>query len=422
LGAPVSSFPLLTQSQVTPGTNPVTLVDYAGKTWSTPLQYGGTVQFIQTSPSFQIGQAVYNNGTTWQRASATTTPINQTVGIITAISGTTYTVTLSGPAVIGSVAGGIYPGVLTPNQIYYLSSVTPGLGVLFETGSVQNRPLFIAISATQVIVLGIPNEQSYTSIVGTGPSNLLVGKAVQCTGNNSYSAAESGSLSTAQVAGVVTRNFGTSGSGSIYEIATSGIVEIGNLASQQYPSSLLAGNVYYLSNFGAGTVTAPAPSSVSEPIFVALSATKAALIPSIPTVTPPATTPGVPKAWALFIVPANYSGTGVPITMLKSFNISSITTQFTMINTWTTANQTIFLVNFTNAMSSANYIVIGNGAEKAQTSETGALAAPPNYTGSIGTPITVPFRTAGGFAFSAAGIGDKSPGENTYLQFMVWDV
>ncbi len=130
------------------------------------------------------------------------------------------------------------------------------------------------------------------------------------------------------------------------------------------------------------------------------------------------------KAFASFVMAANFVNTPPPrniITMLNSFNISSIVINYGQIDTWTANNVYYFTVNFITPTSNLNYIAIGNAGERGSNIESYHFSAPPNYTGQQSDTISIPFRTTSSFSFVLDSSGaDRTSGENAYCHFVVF--
>jgi hypothetical protein len=232
----------------------------------------GLVSFTQGPSDFVVGDAVYFNGSTWAKASTAAISTGSVIGLVVQKSGSNYTVASSG---VADLSVGQYSGGLTAGAIYYLSGTTAGTGVTTESGLIVTKPLFIALSTTKALILGASVRASYTSVIGTGPISLKIGAAVKCTGAATYALADNTSITNANAVGLVIKVI----SSTVYEIAVAGVVNIGNLVSQQYTGNLTAGSIYYLdTSNGAGTTTRPTASAAFiKPLFVALT-TNTALI------------------------------------------------------------------------------------------------------------------------------------------------
>lgn len=130
------------------------------------------------------------------------------------------------------------------------------------------------------------------------------------------------------------------------------------------------------------------------------------------------------KAYANFIIPANFTNTppNNTVNILSSGNIATIVINYGIINTWMNGNYYYFTVTFSNALSNNNYFTIGNAGERGGGGIEGyTFEAPPNFSGDQSNPITIPFKTTTSFVFSLASNGaDRSGGENTFVQFVVY--
>jgi len=88
---------------------------------------------------------------------------------------------------------------------------------------------------------------------------------------------------------------------------------------------------------------------------------------------------GSAKAWA------NFTNSGSSITVRASYNVSS----FTFTNAYT------FIMNFTNALSDANYVVLGNTGNSGGSTTTGSIGTctPSNSSFSNKTTTSVTLET-----------------------------
>jgi hypothetical protein len=224
-----------------------------------------------SSTVFSIGAAVYYNGSTWALATSNSFVLAQSVGIVTSVSGPvsgiyTYQLTFFGIATIGNIGGGVYTGTFTPNQLYYLSAVIPGLGVTSENLLVFKKPLFLTLTSTQVLVFSSPPRREYLSVFGSGPTGISIGTPVTpLSGGSGFNFAVStiSSLASANSCGIVVNSLG----GGTYEVATTGVINA--------LSGLVPGSTYYLTGSGQSTIIQPSP--IVKPLYTAITTTAALL-------------------------------------------------------------------------------------------------------------------------------------------------
>lgn len=260
------------------------------------------VTFTQSSPSFVVGNAVYFNGTTWQLASSSSLTSAQAVGLITLVTGNMYQVTMFGLATIGNISGGQYSGSFTPNNIYYLSALNPGAGVQYENELAIRRPLFLTLSATQVMVFSVRPSTNSFSLIGTSTPGLALGTALRSTGVSGgvdqYLPADTSSITNASSVGVVSA---VKASG-VYEIT------IGGGVVQCY-SGLSSGQQYYLGSSGGNyTSTKPvAIGAIVKPLFTSVTPTTAVLSTSFASANPSLG----PKFVTGSVLPTVYSGSSL---------------------------------------------------------------------------------------------------------------
>jgi len=150
---------------------PQVAIVYQGATYRTGLPVFPSTNFesvTQPGNAFKIGDAVlkqsdgsYALAQAATETNETTAPDHDSTGIVTVFcSGSPFdkfTVTFSGRAVIGGVAGGRYETSLDTGSIYYLTSGTPGLGsTAYPAGRQTYRPLFVALSSTEAYIIDTP--------------------------------------------------------------------------------------------------------------------------------------------------------------------------------------------------------------------------------------------------------------------------
>ena len=134
----------------------------AGPTGPTgPTETSEVTQYVsQVNHGFEVGHAVYFNGTIWQKAIA-----NSETTLAIGLIATVDSVNAFRVALIGVVNGlsGIVPG-----QYYFVSETTPGTITSTEPDLYSN-PIFFALSTTSGVVIPFrPSEVGYDSGGGAG--------------------------------------------------------------------------------------------------------------------------------------------------------------------------------------------------------------------------------------------------------------
>ena len=245
----------------------------------------GSVQIVtQAGHTFIIGDTVYklNSGGSYALASTVTEAMAIVAGVVIDVgsggSADKFALQSYGVATVGSVSGGRYTGALTEGSVYYLSSTGGLASATVPASGAINRPVFQAISTTNVLIFGgapsISAPAQYIDFTQSSPS-FVVGQAVYAT-NTGYAAADKTVLATATVVGVITQK-----SSNTYRLVFSGIAKIGNASGGTYTGDLTEGGTYYLTTSGVSTNAAPT-SGISKLVFVALDVNNALIIPGQP--------------------------------------------------------------------------------------------------------------------------------------------
>jgi hypothetical protein len=135
-----------------------------------------------------------------------------------------------------------------------------------------------------------------------------------------------------------------------------------------------------------------------------------------------ASAPGLAKSWASLIVPSNFIA-GSPVTILNSYNVSSISISNGVINTWSDNNYYFFTTNFVTPMNTNQYVVLGSAGERGGVIEAYVFLSPPHYTGDQSDIFSsLNYRTTSSFVFQLKKLdADRSGGENTFVYFVVYD-
>jgi len=220
---------------------------------------GGTVFTIAQANSFVIGDAVYYNGTTYQKALADAAATSEVLGVVSRATASDFDLTLTGE--VEKAAWG-----LTPGEVYFLSPTTPGLLVTTEPTTIGqiSLPVGVASSATKMyvapkrgVVVGGTNARasvSLTSGATTNVQNLAGYDAGELTGWVFISSA-------APVRFYVSAKFAKSGPGSDY-----------NLSYQTTGDTPPSGFSLQISTSGLLSCTLPASSGSTSVINYALNA------------------------------------------------------------------------------------------------------------------------------------------------------
>jgi len=230
---------------------------------------GDRLEINQTGHGFTQGDAIYFNGSNWQKAIANS--INTVgLGLADILDDDNFFIVYSG--FLEGLTG------FTPGNFYFTSSENPGELVTSEPDI--SNPLFLALDSTYGLVL--PWRPSYStdgpgSSDSSSASSTLVavnktghgftgGMAVYFDGTN-WQKALANSLNTLGI-GVVSyvdsNNFNVAVCGSLYAF-----------------TGLSAGNYYFVSDTLTGGLTTTEP-AISNPLMFALSATHGIILPYRP--------------------------------------------------------------------------------------------------------------------------------------------
>jgi hypothetical protein len=135
---------------------------------------GGTVVTVAQANSFIVGDVLYLNGSTYEKAIATAANTAEVVGVVSAASPANFQLTLS-----GEVTG--IPYALTTGEAYFLSPTTAGLMTLTEPSVIGqvSVPIGVAsgtnkiyVSPKRGIVVGGVNARAEVALTSGAVTNV----------------------------------------------------------------------------------------------------------------------------------------------------------------------------------------------------------------------------------------------------------
>jgi hypothetical protein len=225
--------------------------------------------FTQPGHIFKLGDAVYrNSGNTWVEANAANEITSEVAGVISAVNGSSFTVSYGG--IINGFSG------LIPGQVHFLTNSTNiGLPVMRNLDTnppappSYNKPVLLAITSTEALVLtyralAVTNATGSGAGGGTGtnkatisiPNSFTNGNVIYRT-STGYLLARADTEASSEVFGVV-----ESADALSFTSVYSGEIII--------PShSFTNGDVVYLSQTTFGALTAIRPTSgIEKPVGI----------------------------------------------------------------------------------------------------------------------------------------------------------
>ena len=149
-------------------TGPTGTAGATGVTGATGPGGGSTYSITQAGHGFAVGDVVRLNGTTYVKAKADTQTNAEAVGLVSAIAGDDFTLT-----VVGLVTG---LSGLSAGSVYYLSELTAGLLTTTEPADVGEitKPLLIAATTTSGYVFNMRGSviPDPSTLGVTGPTGV----------------------------------------------------------------------------------------------------------------------------------------------------------------------------------------------------------------------------------------------------------
>lgn len=274
---------------------------------------------VTQANSFVIGDVIYHNGTTYEKAQANAWATAQAIAIVSAATATTFEAIIDGSITLSGLTAGV---------VYFLSDSTAG--ALKATVKEIRVPIGIAVSTTELKVnIGVPFSHIDNFAADTGAADAYA-VAPTPAFNAYFTGMRIRFKATNANTGASTVNVNALGVKDIKKSVSSALTA-GDIAADQIVELTYDGT-----NF-----------QMDVPIFaVASQAEMETASDTTKAVTPGRTQhhPGVAKAWVVF------NGTGTPA-IIGSYNATSITDND--VGNWT--------VNLTTAFSSTNYSFLCGG-------------------------------------------------------------